>query len=117
MSGHSELYELLGSEYNQIDPGNGKAIVVDRQDAMILLRTTAAETRTLPAPTKPGLRLDIAMQTDGGDCVITATAAVNQAGNTIMTFADAGDIVSLKSIALGTAFVWRIVANDGVALS
>lgn len=117
MSGHNALTDLLESEYSMIDPGNGKAIVPDRQHAMVHFKTTAAETRTVPAPTKEGLRLTLAMQVDGGDCVVTASAAVNQAGNTILTFADAGDVCTLLSIALGSSYAWRIVENDGVALS
>ena len=34
-----------------------------------------------------------------------------------MTFADAGDHLVLEAIENGAALAWRIVCNDGVALS
>ena len=117
MTAHRALQDNLIADY--VIPGDaaGVAIVPDRSPAQAQIVTLAAETRTLPAPLREGLSLSISLRTDGGDCVITASAGVNQAGNTIMTLADAGDIIELKSIRLGDAYVWRVIANDGVALS
>ena len=67
--------------------------------------------------THAGQTMDLYFKTDGGDCVVTAASPVNQTGNTIMTFADVGDHLRLASIEDGSDFEWRIVANDGIALS
>lgn len=117
MSGHNVAQELLQAELQVLDPGNGKAIVPDRSGAIVPLVTAAAETRSLPAPVKAGIQLTLVLKTDGGDCVVTASAGVNQTGNTILTFDTEGESVVLLSIPKGNAFVWRVTANDGVALS
>jgi len=76
-----------------------------------------AETRTLADAKGPGLTLDLYFKTDGGDCVVTTASPCNQADNNTLTFADVGDHLRLASIEDGSDFEWRIVANDGVALS
>lgn len=98
------------------DPGDGNDIVVTRSGSVSLV-TAAAETRGLPIPTFVGQELNLGFTTDVDDCVITAASAVNQTGNNTLTFADAGDQMLLISIYLGAALVWRIVSNDGVALT
>lgn len=118
MSGHNEHYELLIGDAVILDPGNGKALIVDRDRGIVQLETAAAETRTLGDPEKSGLMLTLTLMHDGGDCVITAATAINAAGNTIMTFADAADTIVLMSIPDGTSgYKWKVVGNDGVALS
>lgn len=98
------------------DPGDAGDIDVTG-NAVVNVVTAGAETRTIGDPVAGGQRLVVGLKTDGGNCVITADTAVNQTGNNTLTFADAGDILVLESIELGSGFVWRIVANDGVALS
>lgn len=98
------------------DPGNAGAIPVTNAGTCPLV-TAGAETRTLAAPTYAGQVLVLALKTDGGDCVITASAAINQAGNNTITMNDAGDTLVLVGIALGAAKVWRVVANDGSTLA
>ena len=98
------------------DPGNAGAIPVTSSGSC-MLTTTGAETRTIAIPTFVGQRLNIGFDTDGGNVVITVAQAVNQAGNTVLTGADAGDHVSLEAITVGGALRWRILANDGFALS
>ncbi len=71
----------------------------------------------MAAPTFVGQLLNVGFKTDGGDCVITAAAGVNQTGNNTLTGADAGDQLLLVAVYLGTALVWRIACNDGWALS
>jgi len=75
------------------------------------------ETRTLAAPTYAGQVLVLAMKADGGDCVITAAAAINATGNNTVTMADAGDTLVLVGVEIGAAKLWRVVVNDGCALS
>lgn len=101
---------------NIADPGASGAVGVT-QSGMCVLVTAGAETRTVASPTFLGQRLGFCFKTDGGNCVITIAATVNQTGNNTLTFADAGDHIELVAIRKGSNLVWRTVANDGVALS
>ena len=98
------------------DPGNGKAIRVDRSGVVPIV-TAGAETRTIGRPKRVGLRLCLYMKTDGGDCVVTVTGNVNATGNNTITMGDAGDRIILEAIHNGTALIWQSVLNDGCALS
>ena len=98
------------------DPGDEGAIPVT-QSGHVALTTAAAETRTLAVPTEKGQILDITLDVDGGDAVITVAAGVNQTGNNTLTGADAGDHIRRVGVQVGGALVWRVVANDGWALS
>jgi predicted RecA/RadA family phage recombinase len=111
--------EALGTttlENSIPDPGDAGAIPVVESGSVSLV-SAGGETRTLAAPTYAGQQLSLGFKTDLGDVVVTASAGVNQTGNNTLTFADAGDHLQLTGIELGAALVWRIVANDGVALS
>lgn len=116
MSGHNILQESFVAGHEIPDPGNGGAIVVDRDHAVCSLKSGAsAETRTLAAPTRAGLTLTLSMDTDGGgDITVTVASAVNQSSHTSLPFGDAGDYVALRSLKIGTAYYWRIVAYEGV---
>lgn len=98
------------------DPGDAAAIPVT-QSGHVSLETGGAETRTLADPTFAGQVLALGFKADSGDCVVTAASAVNQTGNNTLTFADAGDLLTLQAVELGANLVWRIMANDGIALS
>ncbi len=98
------------------DPGNAGAIPVVRSGVCSMI-STAAQTRTLAAPTFVGQELQLCMDTDGGDIVLTVASAYNQAGNTVVTFNDAGDQVTLKAATIAGVLRWRLVSNDGCALS
>ena len=98
------------------DPGDEGAIPVTRSGSCPLV-TEGAETRTLAAPSFLGQMLNLAFKTDGGDCVITCATAVNQTGNNTLTLADAGDEILLVAGQSGADLRWRVVCNDGVALS
>lgn len=98
------------------DPGNAGAIPVT-VSGYCLLVTTGAQTRTLAIPSAYGQIIDLFFKTDGGDCVVTAAAGINQTGNNTLTFADAGDHIRLVGADTGGSKVWRVVCNDGVALS
>ncbi len=118
MSGHNAAKDLVNAGYDILDGGNASAIASPAiQGGVVALVTAGAETRTLANPERAGLVITLCLQTDGGDCVVTAASAINQAGNTVMTLADAGDEITLKSIRSGSSFVYRVVSNDGVALS
>lgn len=118
MSGHNTLEEMVTSEFVLDDPGaSGNIGSPGKQGGVVPLVSAAAETRTLDDPERAGLELTLCMETDGGDVVVTADSAVNQTGNNTLTFADAGDQITLKAIKSGSSLVWRVTSNDGVALS
>lgn len=99
------------------DPGTGVAIPVTRS-ATVAIVTAAAETNTLAIPTFLGQKLVLFMDTRvGGDRVITSAQAINQTGNTIMTFGAARDAIVLEAITVGGVLRWLVTGNDGVALS
>lgn len=98
------------------DPGSSGAIPV-AQSGCVPIVTAGAETRTLAIPAVVGQELTLYMKTDGGDCVVTVASAINQTGNNTITMDDAGDCIQLRAIYTGTALAWRVVVNDGAALS
>lgn len=107
--------------YNPItvaDPGTGIAIPVTRSATINLSIGAGVEANTLATPTFVGQLLVINADTVGGGTrAITASQAINQAGNTIMTFGAVRDIISLRAITVGSALRWNVLGNDGVTLS
>lgn len=101
------------------DPESGAPIPVTASADIQMVTGAGPETGSLADPTKVGLTLHLRLTTDGGgNRVITAASAVNVAGNTSLTFADAGDsLILLSTRDAAAAYCWRIVANDGVALA
>ena len=104
---------------NLADPGTAQAIPVTRSASIPLtIGSAGAETNTLAIPTFKGQMLTIWADAVGtGTRAITAAQAINQAGNTVMTFAQVRDAIQLCAISVGGALRWQVVANDGVALS
>lgn len=98
------------------DPGTAGAIPVTASGAVEIV-TAGAETRTIAAPTYLGQEMLLCMKTDGGDCVITSSAGINQTGNNTITMNDAGDSIRLHAIRSGANLRWRVVCNDGCTLS
>lgn len=113
-----ENINALGVEPRAIeDPGDTETIDAE-ESGYVNLVSGGAETRTLADPAYIGQILDLFFYTDGGDCVITASSPVNQAGNTSLTFADVGDHLRLVGHYNPTdGWEWRVIANDGVALA
>lgn len=102
------------------DPGTGVAIPVTRSATVALtIGSAGAETNSLAIPSFLGQKLMICVDTVGtGTRAITAaTGPINQATNTIMTFAQSRDAILLQAIKVGGALRWQVIANDGVALS
>jgi hypothetical protein len=97
------------------DPGDGGTIRPN-QDLQTCQMVTGAsgETRILADPTKPGIRFRLRLMTDGGgDAVVTAAAGYNVGGNTVATFADASDILSLISVSItATTYRWEILEGN-----
>jgi hypothetical protein len=99
------------------DPGTGAAIPVTTS-GVCMITTAAAETNTLAIPSFVGQRLALICDVYAvGDRVVTSAQAINQTGNTIMTFGAAGDMIELTAMKVGGALRWRVTANDGCALS
>jgi len=118
MTAHRVLADLYTAEPTNVDPGDaGYLSNKNKWFARYSLVTAAAETRTLKTPLRAGLIMSLTLDTDGGNCVVTSEVAINSSGNTIMTFADARDTVTLISIEAGGSFYWSVLANDGASLS
>ena len=98
------------------DPGASGAIPVTRS-GQCAVTTAGAESRTVAIPTFVGQTLSISLDVDGGDLTVTFASAINQAGNTIATIADAGDHLKVEGVQVAGAPVWRVIANDGATLS
>ncbi len=79
-----------------VDPGDGGAIDVSRSGYCEITTTGVDDTRTIADPTFRGQEIFLTLVVDGGDAVITAASAVNQAGNTIITFSDIGESCVLR---------------------
>lgn len=122
MSAHNTLHELFRAPYEVVDPGNGAAINVTRwnQHVPLTIAASTSETNTLAAPTQTGQRVSIIAVSVGGSGqrAITVASSVNQTGNTVLTFAQQFDAITLESFPVGSGvYRWRVVYNDGVALS
>lgn len=117
-SSHRLHYDLYRGSKILADPGDAGTITV-AQDLQICEMVSATnETRTLANPTKPGIRFHLRMLTDGGDIVVTAANGLNSSLETIATFADVGDFLSLISVSTAAAYRWEILeGNVGTVLS
>jgi hypothetical protein len=107
---HRDLYE---SDHTLTDPGNGGTIRVTGDLMICEMVSVAAETRTLAAPTKSGIRFVLRLMTDGGDIVVTIANGLDSAGETIATFNDASDMLSMISAETTTAGTFRWERDDG----
>lgn len=121
LSGDTRVKVILTRPLNQLatviaDPGNAGAIPVTVTGRVAIV-TAGSETRTLAVPTFAGQELLLYVKTDGGTAVITVASAINQTGNTVITMADVNDSIRLHAIENGGALAWRVVCNDGAALS
>lgn len=100
------------------DPGTGAAIPVTASTSISLTIGAGAETNTLAAPTAVGQRLSlVAGVVGGGTRAVTASAAINQANDTVMTFGAVNDWIVLEGVSINGTLRWRVASNDGVALS
>lgn len=102
------------------DPGTGQAIPVTASgQCKFTVAAGVAETNTLAIPTYVGqqIALNVATLGAGGTRAVTAAQAINQAGNTVMTFNNARDFILLLGISTGGVLRWQVVSNDGVTLS
>lgn len=110
---------LLLTPGNQViaDPGNGGAILVTTSGSCAMTSVGADETRTIAVPAAVGQRISLFHSVDGGNITVTSSEVINQAANTKMIFTDVADFIELVCVDLGGGPRWRVVSNDGVALS
>jgi len=96
------------------DPGDAGTITPTQWGQICGMTTEgASETRTLSAPTKPGVLFALVHDTDGGDVDVTVTDGYNRDGATGINFADAKDYVVFYSIEAGGSYYWRAIAQEG----
>lgn len=95
------------------DPGDAGTITPTMWGQQFLITTAGAETRTLARPAKAGILTSIVLDTDGGDLTLTVTGGYNAAGDTSITFGDAGDMVTFLSVKTGTTYQWTAIAQEG----
>lgn len=112
MDPHNIHHFLYRADKGMPDPGNAGTIRVTEDLQICEMVSTTAETRTLANPTKSGIRFVLRLMTDGGDVVVTAANGFNAAGNTVATFADASDLLSLISVQHTTGYRWEIAEGN-----
>lgn len=110
---------VLGVQPRELeDPGDGGVLPTAAMTGYINLESGGVETRTLPDPTFVGQEIGIFFTVDGGNATVTADSPIDQAGDTSLVFADVGDHIHLVGHHNPTdGWEWRVVCNDGVALS
>lgn len=111
-----EMYPFIPTVIS--DPGDGGAIPVTRSGVCAITTGGSGETRTLADPDQAGLTITLTLDVDGGgDAVVTVATAFNDTGNNTITLADAGETITLVATQIAGSPVWRLVENDGAALS
>lgn len=100
------------------DPGNAGAIPTS-QNGQVDIVTNEAETRTLARPRWEGqLLFLVAKRIAMGNCVVTASAAINQAGNNTITMNGENEIIGFMGTRMGDGLLyWRVAFNNNAALS
>lgn len=112
-------YMAATANWEYAEPADAAAIPITKSGTVAFATGAVGETNTLANPTVAGQTMVLTCRSHGGgDRVITAAGAINQAGETIMTFGADRDTIFLCSIRTGaSAFRWQVYSNDGVALS
>ena len=118
-SAHRVHHDLYRGSKAMADPGDGGTIRATEDLQICEMVSTGADTRTLAAPTKPGIRLVIRHLTDGGSIVITAAEGLNTLLETEVTMSEAGDLLYLISVTLvaNSTYRWEILVNTASVVS
>lgn len=113
MGAHKMLQELYRAGHQIPDPGASGVIQVDRDHAIIALGTSAAETRTVPDPTVPGLTLTLVTLGVTTSVTLTFATAINTTGNNTAAATADRKVMRLVSIPVSsTANAWQVISND-----
>ncbi len=110
----------LTSDFNDLGAAADAAALAPTTSGGYTITTAGAETNTLADPAFIGQIVSfLCIVYAAGDRVITAASAINQAGNTIMTFGAVDDFIQLIGVDTDGAgsLEWRVMSNDGAALS
>lgn len=104
--------------FEAVDPGDAGVILVEYPSIVELTIGAGVETNTCAIPSFIGQILILSVNTVGaGTRAVTFASAINKTGNTIATFAAAGDILILMGVRVAGVLCWRVVQNDGPTLS
>lgn len=120
-SPHRIHHDLYRGPKLLTDPGDAGVIRVSK-DLQIceMVSGASGETRTLAIPTKPGIRFVLRLKTDGGgDITVTTANGFNSTPDTVATFADASDFLSMVSVSTSTSYRWEVLEGNvgAVAIS
>lgn len=110
---HDALYDIYQADRIALDPGDGETIYVREDLKVTEVVTTAAQTRTLAAPLKSGVRHTVVLKTDGGDLTLTVTGGYNGDGDTVIVFDNAGEMVIFESIDVNGTLRWQAIFHEG----
>lgn len=107
------------AQYEVSEPATGTALVVEKNCHFNFSTGASGETNTLSNPFRAGVQIVLNCYSHGGgNRVVTVAGAVNQTGNTVLTFGAARDNCKLESIKTAAdTYRWEVTHNDGVALS
>lgn len=98
------------------DPGTGNSFAIKGRSLIRCEMESAAgsETRTLPIPSAAGQIFQLIHAIDGGDVDVTVTSGFDNAGDTAMNTATAGDFVTFMSVkTAASTYRWRILGFEG----
>lgn len=112
MNMHNLPFYAANSAWEIADPGDGGAIPVEQCGVCNLVTVGGAQTRTISAPVAVGQWITLNFDTDGGDCVVTSAVALDSAGHTTITFADAGECVRLDAVTVAGSLRWSAIGTD-----
>ena len=123
-------HRILSILYDAFTAGIGPGILADPGDAGTIRPTmnfqvcemvsgASGETRTLASPNRVGIRFILRLLTDGGgNVVVTAADGLNVALNTVATYADASEFLSVVSVSTATGHRWEFMeGNAGAVIS
>lgn len=97
-----------------VDAATAGTIAIDKDN--YVLHVSGTGTVTLGLPRCVGQRLSVVLVA-AGSAAITATSAINSAGNTVCTLATVRAAVRYEAVEISGVLTWNLVANQGGTLS
>ena len=96
------------------DPGIGGTIDVSNSGTCILTHDTSSFSRTLPAPTFIGQKIDLVLDTISSGTLTVSTPAGYDSGGTngSLLFTVAGQSARVYAVEEGGTIVWRVLRAD-----